>query len=87
MVPLTTQSMRCCGVIGCRASLLLEEPALKGDEDVSVSESGATAEASVPGIRFCCARTTQADKKIEQLNLQIIPLPPDAEDVADCMPS
>jgi hypothetical protein len=52
-----------------------------------VSESGATAEASVPGIRFCCARTTQADKKIEQLNLQIIPLPPDPEDVADCMPS
>src|SRR5271163_1235512 len=67
MVPLTTQSMRCWAVIGRSASLLLEEDAL--NDDVSVSDSGTAVDASVPGISFCCAKTTEANKKVEQLSL------------------
>jgi hypothetical protein len=68
MVPLTTQLMRSRAVIGWRASLLLVEAALYADEDASTVESGATADASVPGISVC-AIAAEANKKIEQLSL------------------
>jgi hypothetical protein len=58
--------------MGGRAVLLLEESGLKGVEDGSPPESGFTAEASVPGMRACCAKSADANKKIEQLSLQII---------------
>src|SRR5271155_2345230 len=69
ITPLTTQSIRCWAVIGCRASLLLEDAALNGDKDPSVSDSGAAEEATVPGISFGCARITEASKRTEQLTL------------------
>ena len=86
MVPLTTQSIRSLAVIGCRASLLLEDAALNAEEDVSavdsdalLSLSGATADAIVPGISACCAIPTEANKKIKQLILVIISRSPDVD--------
>src|ERR1700689_2283972 len=63
ITPLTTQLIRCWEVIGCRASLLLEDAGLNDGTDPSVSDSGAAEEASVPGISFCWAKTTEARRK------------------------
>jgi len=73
-------------VIGRRSSLLLEAAGLNEDEDASPSESGATEDATVPGITVCWARTAEASKKIEQLALQIISALPTLYLLADEMP-
>jgi hypothetical protein len=61
-------------VIGCRASLLLDEAGLKVLAEAPSYESGPAVDASVPGITFC-AIAAEANNSIEQLTLQIISAP------------
>ena len=46
-----------------------EEAGSNDGEDVASTDSGAAAEAVIPGISFCCASAAEANKKMEQLNL------------------
>jgi hypothetical protein len=59
--------------MGPRASLLLEEAALKalGEAEVPPVESGAAVDASVPGIN-AWPIAAEANKRIEQPTLRII---------------
>jgi hypothetical protein len=60
--------MRSLASIGRRELLLLLEAALNADEEAPVSDAGAAAEASVPGISFC-AIAAEANMKNAQLSL------------------
>jgi hypothetical protein len=76
---LTTHWIRSLPVMGWRASLLLDEA------EASSGTSGPVVDASVPGIN-CCAMTAEANKRIEQLTLQIISAPPMRELIASRIP-
>jgi hypothetical protein len=93
---LTTHWIRSLAVIGPFVSLLLEDDVAadedddedeEDDGDPSSPESGTAVDAIVPGISFDCASAAEASKRIEQLILQIIFRAPNAEPIADRVPS